>query len=313
MRPLRCPIPGYLYEITTNTINGEFLLRPSDEVNRIILGVVGRAQDLTGVRIHAFVFMSTHYHLLVSVRSTRQKSRFMRMLNGNLSKKLNHHHKRSGTMWHRRFRAIGVAADRETQESRMRYILTHGVKEGLVERTTDWPGASALPWLLRDEKLTGIWTDFTARYKAQRREGYVWQAGEFEREYEVRITLLPCWEHFATATWRQLVTNMTEAIEADAARDRAGAAVIGVKAVLALEPTHRRPRRLRRRCAPTVHAVDPEVRRELKRMLLAVRDAYAEASWRFRRGEWRVEFPEDTFRPPVALGDAWEDTLAAAS
>ena len=62
MRPLRCPIPGYLYEITTNTINGEHLLRPSEKINPIILGVIGRAQQLTGVRIHGFVFMSTHYH-----------------------------------------------------------------------------------------------------------------------------------------------------------------------------------------------------------------------------------------------------------
>ncbi len=311
MRPLRCPIPGYIYEITTSTINGEFLLRPSDEVNRIVLGVIGRAQDLTGVRIHGFVFLSTHYHLLISVRNTRQKSAFMRMLNGNLSKKLNHHHQRTGTMWHRRFRAIGVAADRETQESRMRYILAHGVKEGLVARTTDWPGASALPWLLRGDKLVGIWTDFTARYHAQRRVDYVPLPGEFEREYEVHITVLPCWTDLGTATWRRVVVGMTADIEADGVRARAGAPVAGVEVVLAFEPTHRRPRRLRRRCAPIVHAVDSEVRRELRRMLRAIRDAYAEASARFRRGEWQVEFPADTFCPPVGLMAAWEDALAA--
>ncbi|HYO55463.1 hypothetical protein [Archangium sp.] len=31
---------------------------------------------------------------------------------------------------------------------RLRYVLAHGVKEGLVERSAEWPGLTCLPQLL---------------------------------------------------------------------------------------------------------------------------------------------------------------------
>ena len=61
MRPRRGPNPGQLFEITTRSIDRRLLLRPSKEVNDIIVGVIGRAQQHYDIQIHAFVFMSTHY------------------------------------------------------------------------------------------------------------------------------------------------------------------------------------------------------------------------------------------------------------
>ncbi|MCO4762958.1 MAG: transposase [Myxococcales bacterium] len=298
MRPLRCPFPLYCYEITTRTINGEFLLRPGEEVDPIILGVIGRAQEQTRVRIHGFHFMSNHCHFLITVRNAEQKSKFMRLVNGNLSKKLNDLHGRRGTMWHRRFRAIGVAPDEETQMARLRYIMAHGVKEDLVEKVGDWPGVSSLPWLLYGEPIYGVWTDFTARYNARRRKSYVPTPGEFDTVYEVRMSPLPCWSETSTDVWRQSVRNLAAGIDAEAAQRRteSGVRVLGAAAVLAADITTRVPLRSRRR-APSVHASRAVVRARLKAGLRAITHAYMEASARFRDGEWDVEFPEGTFRP----------------
>jgi len=46
--------------ITTRTIQGRLLLRPSPELTDIILGIIGKAQARYGMTIHAFVFLSTH-------------------------------------------------------------------------------------------------------------------------------------------------------------------------------------------------------------------------------------------------------------
>ncbi|MCO4763583.1 MAG: transposase [Myxococcales bacterium] len=307
MRPLRCPFPLYCYEITTRTINRRFLMKPGDDINTIIVGVLARAQELTGVRIHAFHFHSNHYHLLITVRNTRQKSKFMRLVNGNLSKKLNHLHGRRGTMWHRRFRAIGVASDEETQTARLRYIMAHGVKEDLVEKVGDWPGVSSLPWLLRGEPIRGVWTDFTARYNARRRKSYVPVPGEFDTVYELRMTVLPCWADEKTAIWRQNVRELAVEIDETAAkrREETGVRVLGIAAVLNADVNVERPNK-RRSPAPKVHCICPIRRRELERGLRAIADAYREASDRFRDGEWDVEFPEGTFRPAggfVAITD----------
>ncbi|MCO4760917.1 MAG: transposase [Myxococcales bacterium] len=298
MRALRCPFPLYCFEITTRTINRKFLMRPGQDINSIIMGVIARAQALTGVRIHGFHFASNHYHLLITVRNTRQKSKFMRLVNGNLSKKLNHLHGRRGTMWHRRFRAIGVAPDEETQTARLRYIMAHGVKEDLVDKVGDWPGATALPWLLRGEPIYGVWTDFTARYNASRRKGYVEIPGEFDTVYELRMTVLPCWAGEKDEVWRKHVSDLACEIDATAAQRRkeTGAGVLGVAAILAADVATELPVQ-RRNPAPTVHAVCPVVRKRLEEGLRAIAEAYADASARFRDGEWDVEFPEGTFRP----------------
>ncbi|MEE8367729.1 MAG: hypothetical protein V3S30_05385 [Thermoanaerobaculia bacterium] len=61
-RQLRFVAPGAgLFEVTTRTVQGRFLLKPSKELNTIILGVLGRVQQLYPVEIHAFTFLSNHY------------------------------------------------------------------------------------------------------------------------------------------------------------------------------------------------------------------------------------------------------------
>jgi hypothetical protein len=53
-------------------VQGRHLLRPSPPLNEIIVGVLGRAQWLYDVRICAFIFVSSHYHLLLDVDNARQ-------------------------------------------------------------------------------------------------------------------------------------------------------------------------------------------------------------------------------------------------
>ena len=303
MRPIRNVRPGCIYEITTRTIDRTKLMRPSKEVNSIIVGVIGRAQEQTGVKIYALVFMSTHYHMLVGCTDADQKAKFIGMVNSNITTKLNALNDRTGSGWSRRFFAIPVSKDRTTQERRLRYLLAHGVKERLVARAKDWPGASTLPWLLSGTAIRGVWTSFTARYHAQRRKGYVPKRGEFDTVYELKMSVLPCWRQLDAPEWRARVADMVAALEADEARrcaEEHGLAledrVLGAAAVLAAHPFDRLDRQRRSR-APSVHAACKLMRTLMEDELKALREAYAEASHRFRAGEWDVDFPLGTFRP----------------
>jgi hypothetical protein len=71
-RPLRFIPEHSLVEITTRTIQGRLLLKPSPELTDLILGIIGKAQALYGMTIHAFVMVSTHAHLLLSPSSAQQ-------------------------------------------------------------------------------------------------------------------------------------------------------------------------------------------------------------------------------------------------
>jgi REP element-mobilizing transposase RayT len=82
------PEGGAVVETTSRTIQGRLLLRPSPELNDLILGVLGRAQRLYPLEILGYVFASNHYHLLLRVEDARQLSRFMGYFNGNLAREV---------------------------------------------------------------------------------------------------------------------------------------------------------------------------------------------------------------------------------
>jgi hypothetical protein len=85
-RPLRFIPNGALVEVTTRTMQGRLLLRPSPELSDIILGIIGKAQSLYPLAIHAFVVLSTHAHFLVSPASAEQLARFMQFVNADIAK-----------------------------------------------------------------------------------------------------------------------------------------------------------------------------------------------------------------------------------
>ena len=60
------PKKNSLIEITCRTIQGRMLLRPSKHVREIIIGVIGRAQRLFGMRINCLTVLSSHMHMLAA-------------------------------------------------------------------------------------------------------------------------------------------------------------------------------------------------------------------------------------------------------
>jgi hypothetical protein len=71
-RPRFIPEGGSLVEVTCRTVQGRHLLRPSRQLNEVLAGVLGRAQRLYSITICAFVFLSSHYHLLLDVEDAHQ-------------------------------------------------------------------------------------------------------------------------------------------------------------------------------------------------------------------------------------------------
>ena len=59
--------PNSTLEIVSRTIMGLFLLLPSDQANELIRGVLDYSlAKFPGIRMHAFVFLSNHYHLVLT-------------------------------------------------------------------------------------------------------------------------------------------------------------------------------------------------------------------------------------------------------
>ncbi len=139
------PEGGALVEVTCRSIQGRFLLKPSPMLNELVVGVLGRAQELYPVEICGLVFTSNHYHMLLRVPDAERMSRFMGYVNTNIAKEAGKLAQWREKFWSRRYQHIVVTEEEPAQVARMKYLLSHGAKEGLVRRPQDWPGVHGIP------------------------------------------------------------------------------------------------------------------------------------------------------------------------
>ena len=302
-RPLRfLPPGGSLVEITCRTVQGRFLLRPGREANCRIRGVLGRALRLhCGIQLHAYAFLSNHFHLLLTSPSTQELTAFMGYLNGNLARELGRLHRWEEKFWGRRYRDIPVSTEEGKQVERLDYILEQACKEGLIASPRDWPGVTCANALLSGIPDRGLWHDRTGEFEARRR-GRELAQGEFHSEETVGITPLPCWQNLNDQAYRDLIRERVEAIE-DRTRQRhrlAGTRPIGRRAILRARP-HHRPEPIKRSPAPRFHCDNKAIRQALWYAYRLFVDAYREAIERFRSGERTVTFPEGSYLPPIPV------------
>lgn len=295
------PEGGALVEVTCRTIQGRFLLKPTDELRAIVIGVLARSQRQCPVELHAFVFLSNHYHLLVSVKNVFQLARFMNFLNSNLAREAGRLHDWKEKFWGRRYQAIVVSEEEAAQMKRLRYILSHGCKEGLVARPQEWPGAHCVVALMEDQPLKGLWFDRTAEYAARVR-GHDFHRLAYSTPETVRLEPLPCWDHLSKKRYRSRVGDLVQEIETETAVRHAkqGTQPQGVEVILDQHP-HDRPHSLKKTGAPLFHATSKDVRQELVEAYSWFVSAYRDATEKLRGGDPRACFPEGCFPPRFAF------------
>jgi hypothetical protein len=291
------PDGGALVEVTCRTIQGRLLLRPSQQVNSIVLGVLGRAQERYPLEIVSFSFLSSHYHLLVWVQDARQLALFMGYFNGNLAREVAHLTGWTDRIWARRYQAILVSGEEAAQVDRLTYILAQGVKENLVARVDEWPGVHSAHALRTGEPLEGIWHDRTFA-RSLRLRGQTPEPGQVEIRQTVVLSQLPCWKHLTPEAYRTRVAELIHQIEATAAAERVkkGLEPLGVEKILAKDPESR-PETLDRSPAPFVHAATRKIRKELWEAYGWFLAAYREAADKLRNGDRNAAFPPGSFPP----------------
>ena len=291
------PEGGSLVEVTVRTFQSRFLLRPSSALNEVVGGVLGRAQAQFPVRCHAAVFLSNHFHLLLSVDDAEQLANFMEYVNSNLAREINRLYRRKGAVWGRRYQAILVSEEEKAQVERLLYNVGHGVKEGLVAHALDWPGIHSVREMLTGEPIRGYWFDRTKEYAARNR-GEDFGRMKYATAETFELTPLPCWAHVAPEAYRQRVADLVEEIESEAAAElaKSGRVPLGVDGVLRQSP-EARPVRSKKSPAPLYHAATRAVRRAFWEAYAMFVAAFREASERLRTGDRSARFPLGSFPP----------------
>ena len=292
-RPLRILDPSAVYLATVRCLQGRLFLCPSNETYQVLGGVLARAVRLNGVELFAFSFASNHLHLIV--RAPRGNlPQFMGYLLSNISRKVGALVNWRGTFWERRYSAQPILDD-DALLQKVGYVLSHGVKEGLVRRCDEWPGLSALP-LMRDGKPRGFrWLNWTRRCRSappSKRAPLLDQ--RWAENEELRLTSLPVSGFERTGVVRRFLDGCVRAIEQEARRKHR--TVMGVRRVCAQPPQYR-PTRPKRSWAPWCHTTDRRLRERYMEDYRSFGSLYRGASPAWRRGDLTARFPVMAVRP----------------
>jgi REP element-mobilizing transposase RayT len=302
--------PGHLTEITIKTFQARFLLAPNRRVNSLFLGVLAMAQQRYGMTLCGVVVMSNHAHLLVVPESGRQLKQFCQFLNSNVSTEIGRLRRWPGGIFRRRYEDVVITHEEAAQVGRLRYILSHGVKESLVRRPQDWPGVHCARALLRGHlKMVGKWVDRTALYEAQRRAKAEQRhgldrkpcEGDFTSSQTVTFSKLPCWDHLSDAAYFQEIRNLVAEIVEDHAANRARVPDGAPRRLTCQDPEHR-PTKTKKSPKPICHAASRDERcyfRELRRDWIR---QYRQATAMLREGRLDALglFPPEAFLPRMS-------------
>ena len=166
-RPLRFVYPGAIYHVMARGDGGKdiFLV---DEDRLLFLHRLGTVCESHGWRVHAWVLMSNHFHLLLETPEPNLVSG-MKLLLGSFGQGWNRRYQRRGHVFQGRYKSVPVTGERASDPFQFRvvadYIHLNPARAGLAggdrERLVAYPWSS-LPaykngkgpkWLVMDRVL----------------------------------------------------------------------------------------------------------------------------------------------------------------
>jgi len=139
-RPLRVEFPGALYHVTARGNERKPIYRDTRDRARFLERLASAVQRYR-LRLHAYVLMRNHYHLLIAT-SEANLARAMGQLGGAYTQDFNRRHQRTGHLFQGRYKALLVDRDAYLLEL-SRYIHLNPVRVGEVQRAWEFPWSSA--------------------------------------------------------------------------------------------------------------------------------------------------------------------------
>jgi len=154
-RPLRYFVPDLTLHVVQRGNNRGLIFRtPSDY--EVFLVTLRLAINRYGLRVHAYVLMTNHFHLLVTPESPSALPRAMQSIGRRYVRFFNDRYERTGGLWEGRHK-IALIHDERYWLTCMRYIELNPVRAGLVPAPEHykWSSYRAHAFGAQDSLLSG--------------------------------------------------------------------------------------------------------------------------------------------------------------
>ncbi len=279
-------VPGRTYLVTRRCTQRQFLLRPERAIDDAFLYCLAVAAERFGITVHGWLAMSSHIHYLVTDHRGNLPA-FLAFFHGMLARLVNSLRGRWENLWASEPTSAVWCVEAADRFDKLVYTLSNPVQDHLVERSSDWPGATSFAF-----HMTGRTKVFCRPRRFFRDEG------SMPETITLRAERLPGFEHLTDAEWAHKIADALHDVEAAARAERAatGRGILGRKAVLRALPTDSpSTEEPRRNLRPHVACLDETLRRAALWALSAFRHAYREARAFRLAGDHATVFPCGTY------------------
>jgi putative transposase len=136
----RLTVPGYPHHVIQRGNNRQAIFAADEDYRRLheLLEEHARA---AAVAVHAYVFMSNHFHLLATPETGEGIPQMMQAVGRRYVRYFNQRQSRTGTLWEGRYRSTLIQAERYLLAC-MAYIDLNPVRAGIVDSPQAYPWSS---------------------------------------------------------------------------------------------------------------------------------------------------------------------------
>lgn len=283
-------LPGLAYFLTRRCTQRQFLLRPDDHVNLVLLYLLAEAAIRFNITVYAFCAMSNHIHMVVRDNDGNLPE-FMAHFYKLVAKVLNVHWVRTENLWSNEQASVVHLLQENDVFDKILYTLLNPINDNLVERVTHWPGISSYEWMLSGKTK-----------KTQRPRGFFREDGPMHEVVVLTLARPPGYEHMTQKAWAEELSKHVSAREEEMREARRldenlRKKFVGRARVLGAKHTDtatriEAPAVLR----PQVACLNGDLRMDALLALKAFRKAHQVARVEWSAGDRSVVFPSGTYK-----------------
>jgi len=274
--------------MTRRCTQRQFLLRPDEVVEDIVLYCLAVAAERYGISLNAYVAMSNHEHLVVR-DNLGNFPEFLAYHHRLVAMAMNVHRGRCENFWAAEPPNAVHLVEAHDRFAALIYVLANPVASDLVERAIDWPGASSLALHISGRTTLTV----------KRPRLFFLRDGKMPKEATLHIARLDGFEDLTEEEWIAKIDDAVCSAEDRArhVRRAAGRCVVGRKAILRAVPTDTPKAVEGRRASRPFLACRNLLRRAREAAAYFLFQRERRAAWlRTRAGEQDVRFPFGTYR-----------------
>ena len=136
----RIVIPNQPLHIMHRGNNRQDIFESEEDMTRIREDIA-YGLEKSGCRLHAYVLMTNHLHLLITPESKEQLAIFMQAMANKYVRYFNAKHHRTGTIWEGRYKSCLVDSE-QYLFTLYKYIEMNPIKANMVASLADYPWSS---------------------------------------------------------------------------------------------------------------------------------------------------------------------------